>query len=635
MRLDRLKLNYYNLSQYILAFFCLTAISGGLVYRVYALNWLGVGLSLLLLLVSGLSLAYLAKKFNLTLAPAAEAVVTLSTYNLPLVAIYLLLEVIGFFVLFNSSTVTSIISPWQVVPNYFFIVYLLATGCLLFLLVRRVKCPLFYIILHYFLALSVVWLVYRIGYGYDFFIHQATLELIDKQGLVLPKPNYYLGQYGLIIIFHKLFGFSILWLNRLLVPVLAAFFLPLAIYPLVKKPQSCLAVLIPLVLPFAFLTFSTPQNLAYLFLLLAIIYSLNLASRFNYLLIFLLAGAALLIQPIAGLPAIFFLAYLIISRAVNFKFRKVLTALILGMNAFSLPLAFYFLEKNNLTLGRFSWNNLFSWPSFSLAGQENVILNFIYLYEFNFKIIFSILVLIGLLIYFKKRTELLNYRPFIIFSPTLFLAYFLIKLLPFNFLIDYERGDYAARVLLIASLFLLPFAWLTLNELIDRVAIRNNFARLSWFIFAGLLITTALYLSYPRIDHYYNSRGYSTGGADLAAVKWIEQTSHSDYIVLADQQVSAAALYQFGFAKYYNNYFYYPVPTSGPLYQLYLDMVYKNPDRATMNKALELTRVKTGYFVLNKYWWAFAKILAEAKYSADSWQSFDNGQVYVFEYKLQ
>ena len=52
-----------------------------------------------------------------------------------------------------------------------------------------------------------------------------------------------------------------------------------------------------------------------------------------------------------------------------------------------------------------------------------------------------------------------------------------------------------------------------------------------------------------------------------------------------------------------------------------------------MLEAMDLAGVNEGYFVLNKYWRAFVKILAEAKLSASSWQAIDNGEVYVFKYE--
>ena len=158
---------------------------------------------------------------------------------------------------------------------------------------------------------------------------------------------------------------------------------------------------------------------------------------------------------------------------------------------------------------------------------------------------------------------------------------------------------------------------------------------MSFAVFLSCVLSAALYLTYPRHDNYFNSRGYSVSSSDIKAVDWINADAKADYIVLANQQVGAAALSRFGFKKYYGagQIFYYPIPTSSPLYQYYLDMVYKKPSRETMFKAMDLTGVNLGYFVLNKYWWAFPKILDEAKFRASSWQIIDNGQVYVFKYE--
>jgi len=62
-------------------------------------------------------------------------------------------------------------------------------------------------------------------------------------------------------------------------------------------------------------------------------------------------------------------------------------------------------------------------------------------------------------------------------------------------------------------------------------------------------------------------------------------------------------------------------------------MVYKKPDKKTMAEAMNLTGVNQSYFILNKYWWAFPKILAEAKLEADSWTEIGQGEIYIFKYK--
>jgi hypothetical protein len=188
---------------------------------------------------------------------------------------------------------------------------------------------------------------------------------------------------------------------------------------------------------------------------------------------------------------------------------------------------------------------------------------------------------------------------------------------------------------LAAILFLLPFFILSIYALLEKIAKQNKFIIVSFAVFLSLLISAALYITYPRYDNYFNSHGYAVSAADLGAVSWINENAKADYIVLANQQVSAAALSRYGFKKYYggDQLFYYPIPTSSPLYQYYLDMVYKKPSRDTMLAAMDLAGVNEGYFVLNRYWWAFTKILDEAKLRADSWQAINDGEVFVFKYE--
>ena len=157
------------------------------------------------------------------------------------------------------------------------------------------------------------------------------------------------------------------------------------------------------------------------------------------------------------------------------------------------------------------------------------------------------------------------------------------------------------------------------------------------------------------------SRAFSTSAADFKAVEWIENdAAGQDYVVLANQAVSAAALKQFGFKKYYPNtqcqesndilgqtqddpdksrgvkcqmLFYYPLPTSSPLYNIYLGMVYQSPTRKTVEKAMAMTSVNLAYFVINDYWLDFEKIVEAAKLESDEWVAIDGGKIYIYKYK--
>ena len=162
---------------------------------------------------------------------------------------------------------------------------------------------------------------------------------------------------------------------------------------------------------------------------------------------------------------------------------------------------------------------------------------------------------------------------------------------------------------------------------------KNKFFLLA--IFGLILLTTSVYVSYPRYDVYFNSRGYSTSQDDIEAVKIIEKTAAKPYIVLANQQVSVAALKELGFDNYFQTpngqIFFYPIPTGGRLYQYYLDMVYKKPSREIMTQARSLAGVNESYLIVNKYWYQSGRVINEAKLSANSWQTINN-EVYIFKY---
>jgi len=268
-----------------------------------------------------------------------------------------------------------------------------------------------------------------------------------------------------------------------------------------------------------------------------------------------------------------------------------------------------------------------------MPWKENFLYNFLYLYGFNIGIIITGVILIGIIFYFRQKKQYEIFSLYLWMSFSLALAYLFTKNFTFDYLIEYERNSFPDRILAAAMFFLVPFLFLVLYDFIKKILEAEGKVKWPFLIFLAALITASLYLSYPRFDKYFNSKGYSTGTNDIQAVHLINDTAKKDYIVLANQQVSAAALNEFGFDKYYqNDIFYYPVPTGGPLYQYYLDMVYKKPSKSNMTAAMDLAGVKEGYFVLNKYWWAFPKVLDEAKLAADQWWSIGQGDVYVFRY---
>lgn len=202
----------------------------------------------------------------------------------------------------------------------------------------------------------------------------------------------------------------------------------------------------------------------------------------------------------------------------------------------------------------------------------------------------------------------------------------------FTFLIDYERSNYADRLIPLASFFLIPYFGLFLLWLWQKLLHKPVAIRAFAVVLIATIITSAFYLTYPRKDNYVTSHGFNVSEADMKAVYLIEQLGDDDdYLVLANQSVSAAAIWSFGFKKYYDDMFYYPIPTGGQLYDYFLTMN-DAPDRDTAENAMSLVKAEKLYYVVNDYWWQAPRIIETAKRTADAWISVDAGKVYIFEY---
>src|SRR3989339_256042 len=264
--------------------------------------------------------------------------------------------------------------------------------------------------LHYFLSFSIALIIYKIGFGFDQFIHTATMEVINKAGEIHPKPFYYIGQYALIITIHKLTLIPITFLNKILIPLFASIFIPIFTYKTLKKIfnekiKNRFVLLSLLLIPCSFAIVSTPQNLAYLFLILIILFGLTCASPYELTIVYILTLAIITIHPIAGIPAFFFVLLLTIYHSNLKQLKNNLYRIILILNTVSLPIAFRFINNNSPVEETISKKiSLLNYLP-QIPEKENVILNFIYLYGFNLKFVFILIALMGIAITIKYKKE--------------------------------------------------------------------------------------------------------------------------------------------------------------------------------------------------------------------------------------
>ncbi|MBI5076826.1 hypothetical protein HZB94_00375 [Candidatus Falkowbacteria bacterium] len=567
-----------------------------------------------------------------------------SLYILAFTLIYLALSSLNFYFLFRARTDEAIASPWNILPTHFFIIFFIATIFLL-LIIRFNKnnsLPLILIIIHAFQLSSVALIVYKIGYGFDPFIHLAAMKNILADGALLPKTFYYIGEYSLIIFLAKLLGVGLGFINKALLPLLFSVFLPTTIYYSFAdglnwtKRNALIAALAALFLPVAYFINTTPQGLTNLLAIMIIF--LSLLYRQNKILIqylLFLSLVALTIHPLYGAPITLYVLYVFLrARPVRRSIKIAAIAAIGLIGAIIFPLLFIFnslVNKFNVAL---SAPSALAFPQlFFFKKQFNFAFDLLYVYGFNYRIIFIGLAVAGFL-FVCLRKKHRDYAHFIVIAAILFLNFFIVKnFLNFEFATEQNKLDYLDRIVELALYFLLPVFLYLISAFSDghsRKFVENVF----FVLVMSMAITASLYFSYPVKDNYKNSHSFNVSQADVDTVQFIEQRTNGDYIVLANQMVGAAAIREFDFKKYYHGQFYYSIPTGGAnFYQYFNKMIFEKPAREHVKAAMDMAGVKNAYFVVNDYWTNSRKIIAAAKQNADEWFSIAGGRNIVFYYK--
>ncbi len=559
--------------------------------------------------------------------------------------VYLILILISYLLIAKNQTASAILSPWEVVPSSFFICYILSTLVLLMILFSKNKkqekikmdevlAKLVLISLHLLLTLSVAVIVYRIGFGFDGFVHRAAEVKLAELGYILPQPLYYIGQYVWVVWLVKIFSLPLEWTDKLLLPVMSAILLPPIIYLSLKKilPRDkyvlpCVVGVLLIGSPLFF--YSVPQNLANLFLLILIF---RLFSSKNIGLVELIMALAILtIHPLAGIPALILLTlkYLFIKRkSLVLPFVLIASVLVplffVLASVISAQFEISFGIQNLSLLGQLIKNNLAYLPF-------NSPYHFMYLIYYNWLILFLFIFIFGIS-QLKKRTGGQFLKLSLLFILSILLNLFLTAFVQFDSVIDYEQIEFIKRLGQILILSASPLFLIGLYFILQKID-SIKFGKYIALTAMAAVLGIAIYFSYPQHDAFSVARGYAVSKYDVAAVKWIDKHASTDnYTVLSNQSTAAAGLREFGFKTYLKNgLFYYPIPTSSPLYELYLKMVYDKPDLKYVQLAFELTGADKVYFVINNYWLDAQKKIKQAGQIADEKNNIQN-KVWIFEF---
>ncbi|HUT21852.1 MAG TPA: hypothetical protein VMX18_00415 [Candidatus Bipolaricaulota bacterium] len=621
------------------------AILGSVVYFIYQLNDLAIALMSVFL---GGHISALWLKFGAPLKRPSWPKLKLDFREFLCATSYLIAAGFAFKIIIDGRNDIAAPTPWAFIDKRIFIVYFIATFILIVFL-TRVKLKKFwqkiFLSIHFFLSFSVAVIVYKLGFGYDPFIHQKTVELIVKDGFVSPKPFYYLGQYAIEVFANKVLAVPIDWLDRLLLPVLAAAALPHLILSCVKRIKPAAALLF-LTVPCSFLIVTTPQYLSFLFCLIVsfLCFKYLKEKSISWLWPIFFAAAAICVHPLSGLPAFLFAIGILIfqkrSESIGIKALKIGYII---LSATIAPLAFmaagllggqrtilsFDLQAMVESAGHF-FTHVFYWKN-----NFRYILDLVYFYGFNWKFFFLIFIAIFILFAIKKSAERKKEtRVFSIYLGAFFLIlinYLILKnIFAFNELIYYERSDYAQRLIFLMFIIMTPVFISAWNLLIDKIK-EKRLAEISFQVMASLLICAGFYLSYPRFDNVSADPAVNVSKYDFAAAEYINKNESEKYVVLANQNTSAAAVRLYGFAPTLNGYFYYPVPTGGELYQYFLKMVNDAPKIEYVNEVKNLTGADTVYFVIPKYWNNFNNTVTQAIANSLESKSIDD-QIYIFKY---
>ncbi|MFZ5391405.1 MAG: hypothetical protein ACOZAJ_03980 [Patescibacteria group bacterium] len=547
---------------------------------------------------------------------------------------YLIVLLITWLLLWQFRTDVAWRSPWLVIPAWWWLIYLSLSVLVVYV---SQKLSSLWLIPFYWLSLSILPVIFPLGYAFDPFIHQASAKLLQLTQTISPKPFYYIGQYSLEVLLSNFLKINLNRLDLWLIPFLAGLSWPVLIDSLKNKLKLSASYLplLPIILTLPLFIITTPLALTYLWSLITIGL---LCSDYHYKnqLAYLLALTSLATHPIVGLPLLGLVIWHHLSN--RSKLIKILSATWLTL---AVPAAFWFLNllKPNLLniklnnplpalkdLFYLIWHNLPQLP-YALHLQD-----IIYLWGLPLSLIFLVLAAIGWLISRKQHLATANF-----IWPACYLTLsFLITKLFFHFdgLPNNEQNFYNLRLWHLSLLTLWPLVIVGANQVIQFLN-KKTITNSSLILSLALLTAAGCYLTYPRFDLYQKDTAYPTTPGDINAVRLINNlAANKPYAVLSNQAVAAAALQEFGFSRYYNEYYFYPLPTgTNPLYQVYLQASqYNKPDRATIKQAANLTGLTNIYLILNRYWADFDKLNEVATAEANQTWLINNGSIAIYYY---
>ncbi len=546
------------------------------------------------------------------------------------------------YLLVGNASVEAIPSVWHLFDAPTTITLLISGITLLILNVRiRSVWQLANIGIFFTIIASLAVVLYRLGFGYDSFIHQATEELLLANGTITPKPPYYIGHYSLVVLLSYLTQLAPSLIDRFLPALLYGAFIPatafigLSRYFTASPARLYTTITALLILPLALIINPTPQATALILMLTVMLLLLAwLQSRGIALwLLGMITVAALCIHPISGLPLIPLLLIALLAR--RHSTGAYVNAALVTLAAGALyPAAFWaanFLTPNTISLHSFRWQpvNLLAHP---FERQYNIFLDGAYI--LGNSIPYVLVIIAGWVLYRVFATK--KHRSLVVFA--LMSVALLLNVVMLTFFVSFETlaateiGFFTERIGIMALYCLYPL----LAYFIITAPLPSRYYQVAGLTLIGLCAAASIYLAYPRFDDYENSNFVNVTIHDVRAVDFIDSIA-DQYAVAANQMMAAAALKVIGFDRHLitatgEEQYRYPIPTGGRFHDLYLATLASPQPIEQINEMKRYLQQSTLFVALPSYWSNHALIKERLSVHAQRIYEIDNGAITIFQY---
>ncbi|PIZ95262.1 MAG: hypothetical protein COX80_04845 [Candidatus Magasanikbacteria bacterium CG_4_10_14_0_2_um_filter_33_14] len=568
-----------------------------------------------------------------------------------------LLQLLLFYIFFKHRQEENIISPWTSFSYKMFSLFFLLSAVLIYFLQKSKNkiINLILLVTHFAIIYNIILIIFSNGFGFDSHIHEAAEKWISEKGSITPKEPYYIGQYVWVVATHFISKLPIQILDRSLVPLLSSILLPLlSFFILTKnnlKKKIYPAILFLPLIPLSFFTFSTPTNLTLIMSFIVgswIWYETNNGTIKTNILGLLISSSIIVTHPIIGLPIFFIYLSSILLKKITTKYKKLFYTLYTLLLSAIVPSSLYInslLHKDSLILSLSKSNlkkflNIFKRPNYIHLERGDMALQTLYHYRDILLPMMLLLLVFGIYLAIRKYKQKISYFFIATFCGLFLSAFFIISSIEFKNVISYDQSSYGMRLLNLSLVLLLPFFIISIREIFLNIK-NYKIQILSSFLFAFIFLIS-WYFTYPTFNKVSIYTGQNLRKADLIAAKFIDERNNGqkDYIVITNQAVATAALQLYGFENTYISTFtgpeyFYSIPTGGPLYQYFLQMIYSGTKKEYMEQAMLFAGVKKAYFIHTNYWSPAKKINNAARESADNWWGLDNERVWVYEYLLE